>query len=104
MNIEFQLASMPMTPAITDLTRHGSSSSPSTTNSDPPYSPEGLNNFGLGTQRPNHGVIPNDISNVPQHINRQFNPRMGPNTSPNPPSFPQFLNSNHPTPGSYVQV
>ncbi|CAD44121.1 Myelin regulatory factor homolog 2, N-terminal [Caenorhabditis elegans] len=100
---EQQLASMPMTPAITDLTRHGSSSSPSTTNSDPPYSPEGLNNFGLGTQRPNHGVIPNDISNVPQHINRQFNPRMGPNTSPNPPSFPQFLNSNHPTPGSYVQ-
>lgn len=97
-----QLMGMPMTPAITDLTRHGSSSSPSTTNSDPPYSPEGVNNFGLGTQRLNQGVIPNHDIPAPV-MNRQFNPRMNQNTSPNPQTFPAYLNSNQPTPASYTQ-
>lgn len=99
-----QLAGMPMTPAITDLTRHGSSSSPSTTNSDPPYSPEGLQSYGgLGTQRMNQGVISNQELPAPV-MNRQFNQRMMPvNTSPNPPSFPPFMNSNQPTPASYIQ-
>uniref|UniRef100_A0A1I7U0Q7 NDT80 domain-containing protein n=1 Tax=Caenorhabditis tropicalis TaxID=1561998 RepID=A0A1I7U0Q7_9PELO len=96
-----QQMGMPVTPAITDLTRHGSSSSPSTTNSDPPYSPEGLNNFGLGTERMNQGVIPNH--EIPSRVmNRQFGQRVSQDNSPNQP-FTPYLNSSHPTPASYVQ-
>lgn len=100
-----QMANMPMTPAITDLTRHGSSSSPSTTNSDPPYSPEGLNSFGLGTERLNQGVIPNhEVPSVPPpSMNRRFQQRISQDGSPNSNAFNQFMNSNHPTPASYVQ-
>ncbi|EGT59475.1 hypothetical protein CAEBREN_02750 [Caenorhabditis brenneri] len=97
-----QMTGMPMTPAITDLSRHGSSSSPSTTNSDPPYSPEGLNNFGLGTERLNRGVIPNP--EMPGRVmNRQFNQRISQDNSPNSQQFAPYLNSSQNTPASYIQ-
>lgn len=97
-----QMNGMPMTPAITDLTRHGSSSSPSTTNSDPPYSPEGLNNYNLGTERLNQGVIPNH--EMPGRImNRQFNQRISQENSPNALQFQSYNSSQH-TPGSYMQA
>lgn len=96
-----QLANMPMTPACTDLHGHGSSSSPSS-NSDSPYSPEALQNFGLGTQRSTHGVLPPLEAPAPV-MNRHFQQSQSQNTSP-PQMYPPYLsNSNQPTPASYVQ-